>query len=285
MIKLLKYFFQATIVYFFFIVGRLIGISLSRIIFSSIFKLVAPIFKSKKIIEHNLNILAKEVPGINKKQIVSEMWKNYGMTFIEYIFLNNFRKNSSHIEIKGEDNLDIVISKKKPVIFVSGHFANFELMSMEISKKNIRLATIYRPLNNIFLNPFMEFLRKKFVCKNQIKKGLNGVRDAIAYINNNFSIALMIDQRVSEGVKTNFFKKPALTTTLPAQLALKYKLSIIPVYIQRNSNNKFIIEFQNEIKPEDFKEKLKLTEKLNDVLEKMIIKNPNQWIWTHNRWK
>ena len=285
MIKLLKYFFQATIVYFFFIVGRLIGISLSRIIFSSIFKLVAPIFKSKKIIEHNLNILAKEVPGINKKQIVSEMWKNYGMTFIEYIFLNNFRKNYSHIEIKGEDNLDIVISKKKPVIFVSGHFANFELMSMEITKKNIRLATIYRPLNNIFLNPFMEFLRKKFVCKNQIKKGLNGVRDAIAYINNNFSIALMIDQRVSEGVRTNFFKKPALTTTLPAQLALKYKLSIIPVYIQRNSNNKFIIEFQNEIKPEDFKEKLKLTEKLNDVLEKMIIKNPNQWIWTHNRWK
>ena len=285
MIKSLKYFFQATIVYFFFIVGNLIGISLSRIIFSSIFKLVAPIFKSKKIIEHNLNILAKEVPGINKKQIVSEMWKNYGMTFIEYIFLNNFRKNSSHIEIKGEDNLDIVISKKKPVIFVSGHFANFELMSMEITKKNIRLATIYRPLNNIFLNPFMEFLRKKFVCKNQIKKGLNGVRDAIAYINNNFSIALMIDQRVSEGVKTNFFKKPALTTSLPAQLALKYKLSIIPVYIQRNSNNKFIIEFQNEIKPEDFKEKLKLTEKLNDVLEKMIIKNPNQWIWTHNRWK
>jgi len=285
MIKLLKYFFQATIVYFFFIVGRLIGISLSRIIFSSIFKLVAPIFKSKKIIEHNLNIFAKEVQGINKKQIVSEMWKNYGMTFIEYIFLNNFRKNSSHIEIKGEDNLDIVISKKKPVIFVSGHFANFELMSMEITKKNIRLATIYRPLNNIFLNPFMEFLRKKFVCKNQIKKGLNGVRDAIAYINNNFSIALMIDQRVSEGVRTNFFKKPALTTTLPAQLALKYKLSIIPVYIQRNSNNKFIIEFQNEIKPEDFKEKLKLTEKLNDVLEKMIIKNPNQWIWTHNRWK
>ena len=285
MIKLLKYFFQATIVYFFFIVGRLIGISLSRIIFSSIFKLVAPIFKSKKIIEHNLNIFAKEVPDINKKQIVSEMWKNYGMTFIEYIFLNNFRKNSSHIEIKGEDNLDIVISKKKPVIFVSGHFANFELMSMEITKKNIRLATIYRPLNNIFLNPFMEFLRKKFVCKNQIKKGLNGVRDAIEYINNNFSIALMIDQRVSEGVRTNFFKKPALTTTLPAQLALKYKLSIIPVYIQRNSNNKFIIEFQNEIKPEDFKEKLKLTEKLNDVLEKMIIKNPNQWIWTHNRWK
>ncbi|MDA9684020.1 lysophospholipid acyltransferase family protein [Candidatus Pelagibacter bacterium] len=285
MIKLLKYFFQAIIVYFFFIIGKIVGLKVSRIIFSSIFKMVAPFFKSRKIIDKNLNIFASEVPNINKNQIISEMWKNYGMTFIEYIFLNTFRKNSSHIEIRGEKNLNIAISKKKPLIFVSGHFANFELMSMEITKKNIKLATIYRPLNNIFLNPFMEFLRKRFVCENQIKKGLNGVRDAIEYIRNGFSIALMIDQRVSEGVKTNFFNKPALTTTLPAQLALKYKLSIIPVFIQRRSNNKFVIEFQNEIKAEEFQDKQRLTVKLNEVLENMIVKNPMQWIWTHNRWK
>ncbi len=285
MIKFFKYFFQAIVVYLFFIIGKLVGIKLSRIIFSSIFKFVAPNFKSKKIIDKNLSIFASAVPNVNTNQIISEMWKNYGMTFIEYIFLNTFRKNSSHIEIKGDENLNFAISKKKPLIFVSGHFANFELMSMEITKKNIKLATIYRPLNNIFLNPFMEFLRKKFICKNQIKKGLNGVRDAIEYVKKDFSIALMIDQRVSEGVKTNFFKKPALTTTLPAQLSLKYKLSIVPVFIQRKSNNKFIVEFQNEIKPEDFHDKLKLTEKLNEVLEKMVMKNPTQWIWTHDRWK
>ena len=285
MIKFFKYFFQAIIVYLFFIIGKLIGLKLSRIIFSTIFELVAPAFKSKKIIDKNLSIFASEVPNIDKNQIISEMWKNYGMTFIEYMFLNTFRKNSSHIEIKGDENLNVAISKKKPLIFVSGHFANFELMSMEITKKNIKLATIYRPLNNIFLNPFMEILRKKFICKNQIKKGLNGVRDAIEYIKNDFSIALMIDQRVSEGVKINFFKKPALTTTLPAQLALKYKLSIVPVFIQRKSNSKFVIEFQNEIKSEDFDDKIKLTEKLNEVLEKMVMRNPTQWIWTHNRWK
>ena len=285
MIKFFKYFFQAIIVYLFFIIGKLVGLKLSRIIFSTIFKLVAPAFKSKKIIDKNLSIFASEVPNIDKNQIISEMWKNYGMTFIEYMFLNTFRKNSSHIEIKGDENLNVAISKKKPLIFVSGHFANFELMSMEITKRNIKLATIYRPLNNIFLNPFMEILRKKFICKNQIKKGLNGVRDAIEYVKNDFSIALMIDQRVSEGEKINFYKKPALTTTLPAQLALKYKLSIIPVFIQRKSNNNFVLEFQNEIKSENFHDKLELTQKLNEVLEKMVVRNPNQWIWTHNRWK
>ena len=285
MIKFFKYFFQAIIVYLFFIIGKLVGLKLSRIMFSTIFKLVAPAFKSKKIIDKNLSIFASEVPNIDKNQIISEMWKNYGMTFIEYMFLNTFRKNSSHIEIKGDENLNIAISKKKPLIFVSGHFANFELMSMEITKRNIKLATIYRPLNNIFLNPFMEILRKKFICKNQIKKGLNGVRDAIEYIKNDFSIALMIDQRVSEGEKINFYKKPALTTTLPAQLALKYKLSIIPVFIQRKSNSKFVLEFQNEIKSEDFHDKLELTQKLNEVFEKMVVRNSTQWIWTHKRWK
>ena len=156
---------------------------------------------------------------------------------------------------------------------------------MEITKKGIRLATIYRPLNNYFLNPIMEYLRKKYVCKNQIKKGINGVRDAINFINQNFSIALMIDQRVSEGEKINFFNKPALTTTLPAQLAIKYNLPIIPVFIERLEENNFRIEFKNEINPVNFENKIELTMKLNQILENMIKKNPNQWIWTHNRWK
>jgi KDO2-lipid IV(A) lauroyltransferase len=158
-------------------------------------------------------------------------------------------------------------------------------MSMEITKKKINLATIYRPINNFFLNPFMEYLRKKYVCKNQIKKGINGVRETIEYIKNKHSIALMIDQRVSEGDKISFFNIPAYTTTLPAQLAIKYDLKIIPVYIKREQNNNFIIEFKNEINHKNFNNKLDLTKELNLILEKMVLKNPDQWIWTHNRWK
>ena len=156
---------------------------------------------------------------------------------------------------------------------------------MEITKRNIPLATIYRPLNNIFLNPFMEFLRKKYVCKNQIKKGIKGVKKTIEYIKKKHCVALMIDQRVSEGEKTNFFGKLAFTTTLPAQLSTKFGIDIVPVYIERKKNNNFKIEFQKKINPLNFKNKFELTEHLNRVLEKMIIRNPDQWIWTHNRWK
>ena len=283
--KIINYFLQSLFVYFFFFLGRCLGLKISRKVFAFLFSCFGPFFRSKKIIKKNLNIFFNKISHLNEKKITGNMWKNYGMTFIEYIYLDYFRKQNSHITIQENINLSQITGERKPVIFISGHFANFELMSMEITKKNIPLASIYRPLNNIFLNPFMEYLRRKYISKNQIKKGINGVRKSIEYLKKGYSIALMIDQRVSEGEKVNFFDKAALTTTLPAQISLKVNVDIIPVYIERDEHNHFTIEFQNRINPNDFNDKLKLTKKLNEVLEKMIVRNPNQWIWTHNRWK
>ncbi len=283
-IKSFYHFIQAVFIYIFFLIGKFIGLKLSRKIFSFIFLIVGPIFKSREVIEKNLNYFLKDIDDKQRNIIISGMWKNYGMTFIEYVFLDKFRNSNNHVTIEGLDNLKEIIEEKKPAIFVSGHFSNFELMSMEISKKKIKLATIYRPLNNIFLNSFMEYLRKKYICKNQIKKGINGVRDSINYIKDGYSIALMIDQRVSEGEKLNFFNKPALTTTLPAQLAKKYNLPIIPVFIERKSEN-FKIKFFKSINASYFKNKTELTARLNEILENMIKNNPREWIWTHNRWK
>ena len=285
MIKFFTYFIQSIIIYIFFILGKIMGITLSRKLFSYLFLKIGHNFKSKRLIESNLNIYSKNLTEIKRNLIISGMWKNYGKTFIEYVFLNYFKKNITHMKIEGADKLENVLELKKPVIFVSGHFANYELMSMEIVKKNINLATIYRPLNNYFLNPFMEYLRRKYVCKNQIKKGVSGVREAIEYLKKGYSIALMIDQRVSEGEKINFFGKSALTTTLPAQLALKFDLSIIPVFIERDQNDNFKIKFYQEIEPKSFDNKSDLTDKLNKVIEEMIVYKPEGWIWTHNRWK
>ena len=285
MTKIISYFLQSLLIYLFFLIGKILGLKTSRKFFSYVFSSVGPLFKSKKIIKKNLDIFCSQMSSLDQREIINNMWKNYGMTFIEYIFLNHFRKNKSHITLENEKILLQIIDNKKPVIFISGHFANFELMSMEITKKNIPLATIYRPLNNFFLNPFMEYLRKKYVCQNQIKKGLFGVKETIGYLKRKHSIALMIDQRVSEGSKIDFFNKPAYTTTLPAQLSIKFDIDVIPVYIERIKNDKFKIEFQERISPKLYTNKMDFTKKLNKILEDMVLRNPNQWIWTHNRWK
>ena len=285
MIKKFIYFFQALIVYIFFLIAKLIGLTLSRKVFSYIFKKIGPIIKSEKIINSNLMKFSNTLSDQDRKEIKSNMWSNYGMTFVEYVFLNKFKKENLHISIFGENLLNEISINNKPVIFVSGHFANFELMSMEITKRKINLATIYRPLNNIFLNPFMEYLRKKYICKNQIKKGRRGIKEIIEHIEDKRSIALMIDQRVSEGEKVKFFNEDALTTTLPAQLAFKYNLDIIPIFIERKKDNLFEMRIYNPLKLKNYQTKNDISKKLNQILETMLKRNPHQWIWTHNRWK
>ena len=283
--KNFKYFIEAIIIYFLFLIGKILGLNLSRKIFSFIFIKIGPMFRSNKVINNNLNKFSKNLSEDERSKIINSVWSNYGKTFVEYIFLNKFRASQTHIKIDGEEILDEILEKRKPVIFFSGHFANFELMSMEITKKGIGLATIYRPLNNFFLNPFMEFLRIKYVCKNQIKKGRIGVKEAINFLNKNNSIALMIDQRVSEGEKIKFFNQEALTTTLPAQLAIKYNLDLVPIFIERSNCDNFKMKVYKPINPKQFSNKNEISSELNKILEKMIRKNPNQWIWTHNRWK
>jgi KDO2-lipid IV(A) lauroyltransferase len=288
-IKAIKYFFQAMIIYLFFLIIKIIGLNLSRKFFSLFFCLIGPRIKSEQTINNNLEKFLGYYNDDLKKITKFKMWSNYGKTFVEYLYLKKFQNTNFHIEIKGEKILNEIKKKNKPVIFVSGHFANFELMSMELTKKNINLATIYRPLNNFFLNPFMEYLREKYICKNQIKKGIAGVKDSINYIKSNYSIALMIDQRVSEGKRLPFFEHMALTSTLPAQLALKFNLDIVPIYINRKTNNNFAMKIYEPIKVvnsgDDESSKLDISIKLNKILEEMISQDPGQWIWTHNRWK
>ena len=284
--KILKYFFQALLIYLLFFIIKIIGLNLSRKLFSLVFVILGPLLKSKKVINSNLDKINN---GNEKEKIIKNMWKNYGMTFAEYMFLHKFRKNNYHIKIKGQHILENIIKKNKPVIFISGHFANFELMSMELTKSEIDLATIYRPLNNIFLNPLMEFIRETYVCKNQIKKGLAGVKESINYLKKNYSIAMMVDQRVSEGESLSFFGDNAFTTTLPAQLSLKFDCDIVPIYICRKNNSNFEMEIYDPItttKEQDIeKNKIEISLELNKIIEKMILKDPSQWIWTHNRWK
>ena len=285
MIKIFKYFLQSILIYLIFFLIKIFGLKISRIVFAHVFQKIGPMIKSKKIIEKNLEIFKNDRKFI-KDDIIKLMWSNYGKTFIEYMFLKKFSKTSDHIKIKGEEILNDIISQKKQVIFVSGHFANFELMSMELTKRNVKLATIYRPLNNFFLNPLMEYLRKKYICRNQVQKGIKGLKETINYIKNGFNIALMIDQRLSEGIKSKFFGKDALTTTLPAQLINRFNLEIVPIYISRLNNNNFEMEI---MKPISFKESLntkeQITDRLNVLMEDLILRDPSQWIWTHNRWK
>ena len=284
----IKYFFQFMFVIFLFLIFKLLGFKYSSILSGVIFSTIGPIFRSNKISYSNLSKAFPNMEQFQKKKVINKMWFNYGRIFAEYMFIKNFRndtKFNQRIIIENQEVLEKIKDSLEPVIFISGHFNNFELMAMHIEKSGIDLAAIYRPLNNRYLNPIMEKIRKNFICKKQIKKGISGTKELLKHFKQGASIALMIDQRVSEGNKCNFFNEEALTTTIPAQFIKKFKSKIVPVYIERLKNNNFKLKFDNPLQFSKDETIASITLRLNKILEEMIIKNPEQWIWTHNRWK
>jgi len=284
--KKIAYFLEFVLIKILFFFFQLIGYRLSSNLGFFIGRFIGPIFRSKKIIIQNLkkaNIKHSESPSL----IASNVLGNYGRIFAEYIYLKKFRNNElkKYVSIDGLEHLENLKKNNKRAVFISGHFNNFELMAMEIEKAGIDLAAIYRPLNNVFLNKTMEQIRKEYICKNQIKKGRAGSREIIKKLIEGKSIALMIDQRVREGEKVKFFDNLATTTTIPAQLVKKYNCELIPIYIERKKSNYFKIYISKPIKVGKTKSIQQITKFLNQVLEKMILKNVDQWIWTHDRWK
>ena len=285
--KIFKYIFEFIIIITFFLIFKIIGYKNASNLGEFIGKKIGPFFRSKSIIHENLKNSKIGASEIERNIITNNMWGNYGRILSEYIFLKKFRNNDldKYLEIKGIEILNQIRIKNERVVFVSGHFNNFELMAMIIEKAGINLCAIYRPLNNPFLNIVMEKIRKNYICKNQIKKGKSGTRNLINFFKENFSVALMIDQRVSEGESVEFFNRLAKTTTIPAQLVKKYNCRVVPIYIERKNKHNFKISIQDPLQFNDEYSIKEISEKLNKVLEKMILKNPEQWIWSHDRWK
>ena len=285
--KSIKYFIQFLIISILFIMFKILGLKYASYISGKIISFIGPFFRSKDLIRSNI---LKALPSLKDHEIndlSKKMWTNYGRILAEYIFIKDFRntKLKNNIEINGQEILDKIKKNNEPVIFVSGHFNNFELMAMHIEKSGVNLAAIYRPLNNKFLNFIMEKIRKKYICKHQIKKGISGTKQLLSFFKKRTSLALMIDQRVSQGIKSEFFKNDAFTTTIPAQFIKKFKCKVVPIYIERVKDVHFRLTIQEPLIYSNDESIESITLNLNHVLEKLILKNPEQWIWSHNRWK
>jgi Kdo2-lipid IVA lauroyltransferase/acyltransferase len=290
--KIIRYFLEFFIVMIFFIIFKIIGLKLSSDLGEIIGKYFGPLFRKKTIAKKNILIA---FPDLNEKSInemIDRMWKNIGRIFGEYIHINKFSiidPKKIKIVFANKNNFEMLKKNNKPVVFFSGHFANFELMAKCLQELGFNIGAIYRPLNNIFLNPIMEFIRKKYICPIQIEKGSNGTKKLIKHISTNSPLALMIDQRLSSSIRVPFFNQPASTTTTPAQLAIKYDALLIPVFLKRleKTNFEFFIEEPLIInRTSDYdKDIFNITQIMNKTIEEFIKRDPAHWLWSHDRWK
>ena len=181
--KSIKYFIQFLLILFLFLIFKVIGINYASFISGKIMSIIGPYFRSKRLVQSNILKAFPNLKNSEIEKITNEMWNNYGRILAEYVFIKDFRDSNleNNIKISGQEILKKIKENNEPVVFVSGHFNNFELMAMQIEKSEINVAAVYRPLNNKFLNFIMERIRKKYICKNQIKKGISGTKQLLSF--------------------------------------------------------------------------------------------------------
>ena len=290
--KLIKYFIEFILVLLFFFIFKITGLKFSSSLGEKIGQILGPLFRKKSISKKNILIAFPDLKENEINEIISEMWKNIGRIFGEYIHINQFSLNylnKNRIIFHNSEILKLLNNSKQPIIFFSGHFANFELMAKCLNELNFSIGAVFRPLNNIFLDPIMRIIRKKYICPIQFEKGSKGTRKIIKHISANQPLALMVDQRLSSSIRIPFFNKEATTTTMPAQLALKYDAILVPVWLKRIYKTKFEFFIEKPmqiIKTNNYdNDVFNITLNINKKIEEFIKRQPAHWLWSHDRWK
>jgi len=236
--------------------------------------------KYKNIISSNLSLL-----NLNTSRITNENLDQTGRVFFEFFNLSKF--NWKNIIVKNKNYLNLIQSFKGSKIFISAHIGNWEITRNYLLNEGFILHSIYRQANNRMIDSYIQKNRQR---ENAYfyKKGSDSAKNMIKVLKNGGDLALLVDQRDSSGPLINFFNKKAYASEGFANLALKYQTMICPVYSIRNKDGSFKIIFE---KPLEFNEYQNLTPK--DLVQKMYLKyfenwinkNPEQWLWSHERWK
>ena len=289
--KIIRYFVEFIIVVIFFTIFKIIGPKLSSNLGGCIGKYFGPFLRKKEIIKKNIFFAFPNISEKEMNKLINKMWENIGRVFAEYAHLNKFSiydKKKIKINFTNKINIEKLKNYNKPIVFFSGHFSNFELMGVCLKELNFNIGVIYRPLNNIFVNPIWELIKINS-SSTLIEKGPKGSKKLIKHIKQNNSLGLLVDQRLSSSIHVPFFGRLATTTTTPAKLAIKHDALLVPMFIKRVNEIEFeffiyepiVINKTNNYKKDIFN----IAKSMNKKIEEFIISDPAHWLWSHDRWK
>jgi len=270
---------------------RLVGVDAASAIAGGFLRAVGPLLGP--IQQRGAANLRLAFPDWTEQQIAAtlrDVWENLGRTAAEFSHLETFIPGSGgRVEIEGAEKFDAVIASGRPAIFVSGHFANWEVMSIVMHAVGLNYGVIYRAANNPLVDGLIIRTRAKVMSRRQIPKGKRGGREMIEALKSGASLAMLVDQKLtSGGVPSPLFGRPAMTAPAPARLALKFDAPVIPLAIERTRGARFRLTVGDPVAValtgDANIDAQALTDRINAEIERMIRKHPGQWLWLHRRW-
>lgn len=288
LLKKTKHYIEAGVVYLLFTAFRQFSLDTASFIGSFIARAIGPSLPAHKTASANISQIFPNLSQSKKNELLNKMWDNLGRVAAETSHLP-YNSIVKRIKITGAENLP---AHGKPAFLFSGHVGNWELLACVSQLHNRPITAVYREANNPLVDGMIAKIRATR-CFNMIPKGRQGAVKIVRAIKNNEAIAMLVDQKMNDGISLPFFGRPAMTAPAIAELALRYNAPIIPARIVRTTGKKgwgadfeAIIYPPLQYKKTDNREKdvQNIMIEINRMLEGWIREYPEQWFWVHKRW-
>ncbi len=247
-----------------------------------------PLSRAQRMAEGNLRRAFPGMADSERARILTAMWDNLGRTVGEYPHLARLAEDPERVRISGLEHLGDILPARKPVLFISAHYGNWELATVPLRRAGIRGAMIYRAANNPLADELIQQLRAP-LHNDYYPKGKEGARAMLSCLRKGQPVGMLVDQRLGEGEAVDFFGQPAMTTTAPATMAHRLNIDIVPARVDRLQGAHFHLRvfppLEKSCSGDLQADILETTRRINALLEDWIRDRPEQWFWVHNRWK
>ncbi|NRA30043.1 MAG: lysophospholipid acyltransferase family protein [Parvularculaceae bacterium] len=230
--------------------------------------------------EANLRLIYPDMTAAERHAILRDTWENLGRTFAEYAHITEL---ADRVQIENLDGLRPYFEDGQQAIFIAGHFANWEALGVALRNLGIQFGSVYRAPNNALVDEHVIDLRAQSMTRLQIPKGKRGGRELLKALKDGYSLTMLVDQKLNDGIEVPLLGHPAMTPPAAARLAIKQNIPLVPLQITRQPGARFICTVHDPILPEG-KSTLEISHALNDVLGSFILARPEQWLWFHRRW-
>ena len=247
-----------------------------------------PLTSVQKTVEQNLRIAFPEMPDAERRRLIRAQWENTGRVFAEFPIMDRLTPASGRVEIINGERLDAIREAGRPVVFVSGHFANWEIMPATIVRYGVVCEMTYRAANNPFVDKRIRDSRARYGVKLFAPKGGEGARELLDGMNRGASVALMNDQKFNQGLAVPFFGHPVMTAPGPTRLALRFGTVLQPMSVTRLKGARFRVVVEDPIELERTSDRSADIEagvrRVTEWIEARVRQHPEDWFWVHKRW-
>jgi KDO2-lipid IV(A) lauroyltransferase len=269
-------------------VVRLLGVDAASAFGGWLGRTVGPLSGAHKVATRNLKLAFPDKDEAWRTAMLKAQWDGLGRTFAEFPLMDKILPSTGRVEVVNQERLFQIAAEKTPVVFVSGHLSNWEVMPAAIVDSGVSCEMTYRAANNPYVDERIKASRFRYGVRLFAPKGGDGARELLEGMKQGKSVALMNDQKFNTGVESLFFGHPVRTAPGPSRLAIRFGTVLQPMSVQRIKGARFRAVVHDPIvlpntgdRTADIETGVKL---INAFMEDRIRERPEEWFWVHRRW-